>query len=374
MKREPLGDEHDQDRWLGNSLRQPATPPSEACPDAETLAAWADGGLNAQAAAAVELHASTCARCLAVAAAMERSAPAVSATRAWTPARAVRWLIPLTAAATAVAIWVVVPQRSVVDDLKMTAPAAELSVREPAPDRGKRTGTGTATGGATGTETAEAPRRGAVTGSTGARPEFAPDLSTQNQNPAPTTENREPPSPPQEQMQLRDQDLRRERGAPAPQQFAVEAPPAAPQSAPQAPAAAPAPPATQAAPPSAADAAAAKGAAEAAPSLTADTFAETLTTTQRSAFTPKFVVTAEAKVPKNELIRWRVIANATIERSLDGGKTWIKTVPLPRDSVKGLTITGIRAMSDQTAIVQLSNGTEFLTSNGGMSWIQLQEK
>ncbi|HET9469410.1 MAG TPA: zf-HC2 domain-containing protein [Vicinamibacterales bacterium] len=346
-----MGNEQNPDRWLGNSLRQAATPPSEGCPDAETLAAWADGGLNAQAAAAVELHASSCARCMAVAAAMERSAPAIPASRGWTPARAMRWLIPLTAAATAVAIWVAVPQRSVVEDLKMSVPATEGPVPVPVPVPGSGSVADSA--------------RGAL-----------------------RAENAEPPAQPQEQAQLRDDDLRRERAAPPAQEFALEIP-AAPQAAPEAaPAAPPAPsiptppapptpaaPTAQAAPPAAVGGAApAKGAAEPSPSLTADSFAETVTTVERSAFTAKFVVTAEARVPNNDRIRWRVVASATIERSVDGGKTWAQTVALPRDSVKGLTVTGIRAMSDQNAIVQMSNGVEFLTSNGGKSWVQLQEK
>ena len=112
MKREPMGHEREQDGWLGTTLRRSASAASDDCLDAETLAAWADGGLSAKAAAAVELHASSCSRCMAVLAAMERTAPAPSATHAWTPARLFRWAAPLLAAATAVAIWVVVPDRT----------------------------------------------------------------------------------------------------------------------------------------------------------------------------------------------------------------------------------------------------------------------
>ena len=353
MKREPLSNERDQDRWLGNSLRQAAPPPTDACLDAETLAAWADGGLNAQAASAAELHASTCARCMAVAATMARTAPAVSTSRAWTPARAVRWLIPLTAAATAVAIWVAVPQRSVVDDLKTRAPAAELTVPVPVPD--SVPDSGSAAGSA----------RDAAGSTLGTPPGAASRGQKQPQA--------QPEAQAQEQTQLRDDDLRRERAAqPPPQEFAIEVPRAALEAAPPPPA--PTAPVAQAAPPAAVNEAGAKGAAEASPSLTADRFLETQTRSQPSALTAKAAVTAEAKAPKNALIRWRVIARAAIERSLDGGKTWTETSPLPRDSVKGLTVAGIRAMSDQNAIVQMSNGVEFLTSNGGMSWVQVQEK
>ncbi len=74
-----MGHEPDRNDWLGNTLRRSSAAAPDACLDAETLAAWADGTLNAQAAAAVEAHASSCARCMAVLAAMERTAPAVRA-------------------------------------------------------------------------------------------------------------------------------------------------------------------------------------------------------------------------------------------------------------------------------------------------------
>ena len=110
------------------------------------------------------------------------------------------------------------------------------------------------------------------------------------------------------------------------------------------------------------------------PARSADTFAETVApTAQRAALAAKVIVTSESTAP-NELFRWRVIGNASIERSTDGGKTWMQTSPLPRDSVKGLTIAGIRAASDLHATVRMSNGSEFYTANAGMSWIHLQEK
>ena len=113
MKREPVGNEHEQDAWLRNTLRQSAATASDGCLDAETLAAWADGGLNAKAAEAVELHASSCSRCMAVLATLERTAPVAAAADAWTLARVFRWVAPLAAAATAVAIWVAVPDRPI---------------------------------------------------------------------------------------------------------------------------------------------------------------------------------------------------------------------------------------------------------------------
>src|SRR4029453_16264696 len=109
MKRDSMGHEPDRNDWLGNTLRQSPAVTLDACLDAETLAAWADGTLKAHGAAAVEAHASSCPRCMRVLAAMERPAPAARARHAWTPVRLFRWLVPGTAAATAIAIWVLVP-------------------------------------------------------------------------------------------------------------------------------------------------------------------------------------------------------------------------------------------------------------------------
>lgn len=97
------------ERLLQQSFKTPAGP-SAACLDAETLAAWADGGLSAAARATVESHVADCARCqsvIATAARIEAIAPArvKPAPRRW-----LAWLVPLTAAAAAVAIWVAVPR------------------------------------------------------------------------------------------------------------------------------------------------------------------------------------------------------------------------------------------------------------------------
>src|SRR5688500_10865215 len=125
MKREPLGNEHNEDRWIGNILRGSAAP-TDACLDAETLAAWADAGLDAKASAAVELHASNCQRCTAVLVTMARTAPAVSTPHAWTPGRVVRWLVQMMAAETAIAIWIAVLDRP--STPVQPAPAHDLSV------------------------------------------------------------------------------------------------------------------------------------------------------------------------------------------------------------------------------------------------------
>ena len=97
---------------LTHELRAAGAPDRDACVDAETLGAWADGGLDRAQMAAVEVHVSTCARCLAIAGATARSA------RTATRRRGTRHLLsrgdggwrrsPRRAAA--VTLWMVVPR------------------------------------------------------------------------------------------------------------------------------------------------------------------------------------------------------------------------------------------------------------------------
>jgi hypothetical protein len=356
MKREPMGHEREQNGWLGTTLRRSASAASDGCLDAETLAAWADGGLSAKAAAAVELHASSCSRCIAVLAAMERTAPAPSATHAWTPARLFRWAAPLAAAATAVAIWVLVPDRMMTP--VQPAPAHDLAVPAPAmPERG--------------------------ISEPGIAERVTPEPGTQNQNPEPSTQNLEPkvqvqPAPSarlkqpavEEQPQFRDE-LRRERPAPqalgaagtaAPEAAAPAAPPAfAPEASPAPPPAAPAPQAA-AAPSTVARSAAA------APAAAADSRAETAAVAQeRSNFTSRIVGTGESIAPSNALMRWRVVQPVSVERSRDGGKTWTKTI-LPAPNV-----VSVRAVDADRAVATTSDKTEFYTANAGRSWTRVQE-
>ena len=108
---------HSRDRSVDELLRhaliaQPTAQASEACLDAETLAAWVDGGLDATALALAETHAASCARCQALVAAMVRTAPEPALRTAWWRRDwRVRWMVPLTATAAAVLLWMVVPDR-----------------------------------------------------------------------------------------------------------------------------------------------------------------------------------------------------------------------------------------------------------------------
>lgn len=110
---------HNRDASLERLLRQSLRARSESpapgsCLDAETLAAWADGTLTTAERAAAEVHVAGCPRCLAILATMAKTSPSPAASNPWwTRGLALRWLVPLTAAATAVAFWIVVPRHDV---------------------------------------------------------------------------------------------------------------------------------------------------------------------------------------------------------------------------------------------------------------------
>ena len=91
------------------------------CLDAETVAAWMDGGLDPAAQAAAEAHASACERCQALLATVAKTIPAEPAAepvglRLWK-----WWLAPLAATAAAVTIWMVVPQRPMQPESRQAA-------------------------------------------------------------------------------------------------------------------------------------------------------------------------------------------------------------------------------------------------------------
>jgi hypothetical protein len=93
-------------------MHDSAVPPAtDACRDAETLAAWVDGGLPAGEAAAVEAHASVCGRCQAMIATLIRTLPPAPPREPWWRRRwFVAGLVPLTAAVGAIAIWIATPR------------------------------------------------------------------------------------------------------------------------------------------------------------------------------------------------------------------------------------------------------------------------
>ena len=105
-----------RDRALEAMLgkRGRSRPAAADCLDAETLAAYAEGGLSDQQRAEAEGHMAGCARCQMVMAAIVKSAgdveraPASVPGRSWWPLD-LRWLMPLAGAAAAALLWMVVP-------------------------------------------------------------------------------------------------------------------------------------------------------------------------------------------------------------------------------------------------------------------------
>jgi hypothetical protein len=112
VDRSPERDESIE-RLIRQSLKMPAQAgATDACLDAETLAAMMDGGLPEPALAAAQTHVADCARCQSLVGAMARvesSAPVASEHR---PVGWLTWAVPLTAAAAVVAVWVALPHRN----------------------------------------------------------------------------------------------------------------------------------------------------------------------------------------------------------------------------------------------------------------------
>src|SRR5262245_43272587 len=97
----------DRDRTIESLLRRreiDASQPTDQCVDAESLAAWMEGGLSGDARATVEKHAVGCARCQALLASMARTAPDVEV-RPWWRSVTAKWLVPVAAIVTALVVW-----------------------------------------------------------------------------------------------------------------------------------------------------------------------------------------------------------------------------------------------------------------------------
>ena len=102
------------------------------CLDAETLAAWFDGGLSGAALEDVQSHVATCDRCQALVGAMGRTRAAVAQPQ---PERSPRWwlawAVPAAAAATAVAIWVAIPDQRNAAVNSVPSPSSEKQEASP---------------------------------------------------------------------------------------------------------------------------------------------------------------------------------------------------------------------------------------------------
>jgi len=150
-----LQSDSDRDRTVERLLRQSlkARAGSVAhgpCLDAETIAAWADEALAGEELVAAEAHASDCSRCQAMLAAIARTtasaavhnaredgAPAFQASgpakTRWRSGWRIGWLVPLTAAAAALVLWIVVPR----DEARRSVEQAPARARADAPSSPK---------------------------------------------------------------------------------------------------------------------------------------------------------------------------------------------------------------------------------------------
>src|SRR5215471_10876827 len=111
-------------RLLRETFGSPPPGDPAGCLDADTLAAWVEGTLHARERAAAESHASSCARCQALLAAMARTEPPPAPARRWrTWTLALSLATPLAAAA-ALVIWIEVPRAPLVRTV--ASPSAQL--------------------------------------------------------------------------------------------------------------------------------------------------------------------------------------------------------------------------------------------------------
>lgn len=111
MSRQSLRDQS-VERLLKESFRTSArTLQPGSCLDAETLAAWIDGSLAGGQLTAAREHLADCVDCQATLAAFARTtSPETVPEPWWRRGLSARWLVPVAATATVIAIWVAVPR------------------------------------------------------------------------------------------------------------------------------------------------------------------------------------------------------------------------------------------------------------------------
>lgn len=352
-----MNDPNDRDQALERLLRESFNPPSsgasDLCLDPEVLAAWADGGLSGRAREIAEAHVADCGRCQTMIAVLVQASPDVveagdhkaePASRNW-----LAWLVPLTAAAAAIAIWVAVPHGP----------------------------------GSTSPQVAESPRQvdqPKVSGAT------VPGTQPEPQAPANAESAARSDRPGRDQAQateMRKDTARRELDRPKQESASADSVTTTDLKAP-------------AAAPAAASTAAAPAAAAVPPSPTAR---EALQDRDFNSAAPRIAGAITAVV---QTARWRISGTA-LEHSPDGGSTWESVVtgvtsgltavssPSPavcwvvgRDGVVLRTTDGrnfsrvtfpeitdlsaVEAADGQLATVTTRDGRMFRTSDGGATW------
>ena len=358
-------------RLLRDTLRAAMEPAaSSGCIDTETLAAWADGRLNARERRSIESHASVCAHCQGLLAATARIETAVTSavpSRRW-QASFLNWLVPLAAAAAAVTFWIAVPP----SDLKESAPLRrEASAPPPASaaDRGR-----VAKNEVPGLAPSEAAKQRRVDP---AKTQL-PQTTVAGNAVAPIPPKPSAPPPPLTD-QPRSEDKRDVAELQASSKI-VAAPAAAP-----------------AAPPARVD----QEPQRFAESLAAGVMKSAVAADRLSVASPTEIVSPDRNV------RWRIVAANRVERSVDGGTTWqvqptgttaaiaAGIAPAPTTcwlvgrsglvlvSTNGQTwqrvsfpealdLISVHASDGTNATVTAADGRSFATTDGGQTWRALQ--
>jgi len=312
------------DRLLAAALNARAGSATDGgCLDAETLAAWADEALDARERASAEAHAADCARCQALLAAMVKTRPPAAEARSWWRVPAFGWLIPVTVAATALVIWIAVPNRVPVQISDGGAQAVDQVTAPQAP----------------------APRSAPLESAPleDAKAQTPPGGSPQSQVAKELGRSVAPPSV----------DLRERRKEEALEKDAFRTEGAAAKALSEAVSVAPAAPSAGAAP---------APAREPAPSQSADA------NTMRAAAPASARVSAFANAPEalvvssNPSTRFRLLRGGNVQRSADAGATW-------RTETTGATETLTAGASPSPSVCWLigPSGTVLLSTDG-RSW------
>ena len=376
----------DRDESIDGLLRRthPTDPALlDSCPDTETLAALADDTLAAAARSDLETHVAVCQRCQGVMALIAQTDVPVEAT-AGEDAAAVRvpwwrkemkWLVPAAAVATAVAVWILIPNQ------QTPVPPAPLSDQQtPTPPAPLPDQNAPALPPLTKEVVTIEPLRfpgGAPAGATPAPPAATAPKEAPQPQAAPTLSELRAATRDQTLLTAEQNELARaERGAVIPEQQRFGQPSAPPAAAPPAAAAAVAPPtvarlagappaaaARQASPPVFFDvippAAGARWQVGPGAMVHNSTDGGTWWTTQQTGVSAVFM---SGSAPSAEVC-WLVGQGGIVVRTIDGGRQW-QRVPFPESA----DITAVTATTASDARVTLADGRRLTTSDGGQTW------
>ena len=381
---------------------------SPQCLDGEALAAWMDGALSANALADAETHAASCARCQALLASLARTMPEADA-REWWRVLSAKWLVPVAAVATALLVWVSVeqsPEPAPKPVLPLGAPVG--SARAPAaaapppaiPDQTAQSQSDPRLRAA-----ADAPKAKKETAERGAAAAGAAGQIAE-EKPAPQPQRLDALDKTADAIVRQSQSGARSESPPDPARSVASATP---------PVAAPPPLPAAGTPPPAAPAASSQSRA----TVPVPSVAESVTIVP-DASKPMagigggraaFATVPEIRSPQSDY-RWRIVPPSGIQRSVDGGVTWLVVDPVPaasavagpaivlttgsspsrdvcwvvgRAGIVLLTVDGatwqrrpipeavdlsaVRAVDARTATVTTLDGRQFATSDGGATWV-----